>query len=255
MEGIKINKQKALGTVVYIVEGKKDEHNIFKNIFEKIFSIEPIKCRSLKTDLLKYKLTNNRDSQVFILNSKDSSIHSLDNLDYIKNMFHKINKELNIDIFNSAIYYIWDRDRESNSKEKIEEMIKKYYNSRDNEYELQGLLLLSYPSVESFMISCFEKPMPNEKIDNLKKYVKSNRYNADKIDDSKIEMAIKNFIESYRKILNKDFNITDIDLSMSDINKSLFDFEEKYYNTNKFYYYFSCIMISLFDLGVFEIED
>lgn len=37
MEGIVVNKGKAFGKVVYILEGTKDEFRLFKNIFEKNF--------------------------------------------------------------------------------------------------------------------------------------------------------------------------------------------------------------------------
>lgn len=53
--------------------------------------------------------------------------------------------------------------------ENVVELLKKFCNSRDNGYEMQGLLLLSYPSVESFIISCFENNIKDDKIQNIKK--------------------------------------------------------------------------------------
>lgn len=90
-----------------------------------------------------------------------------------------------------------------------------------------GLLLLSYPSIESFMISCFENDMPNKRIDKIKKYVIMNRYNTDKIDETKLNNVVKKFLTRYKIIVNKDFKINDIDLNMKEINKSILDYEEK----------------------------
>lgn len=157
MEGIKINKQKALGTVVYVLEGAKDEYRLFKNIFKKIFSIMPIVCKKETTDLSKYQIKENKDSIVILINSQNSSIKSLENDEYIKRIINKVSTQANIDMSNSAVYFIWDRDNKSNNSETITSLMEKYHNSRDNEYEMNGLLLLSYPSLESFIISCFEE--------------------------------------------------------------------------------------------------
>lgn len=48
MEKIVINRRKSLGDVVFILEGKDTEFRLFANMFEKIFSITTIKCRSQK---------------------------------------------------------------------------------------------------------------------------------------------------------------------------------------------------------------
>lgn len=89
----------------------------------------------------------------------------------------------------------------------------------------------------------------------MKKYVKSKKYSMSKITDKELVCAINNFLKGYKEIMNKDFDIIDVDLNMKENNQLIFEYEENYYINNKFYYYFSCIMISLFDLGVFEIED
>lgn len=185
MGKIKINNKKAIGDVIFILEGKDDEFRLLTNIFEKIFSITTIRCRSIKTDLREYLLPDNRDSVVFLINSKSSSINAVDEQEYIQEIFEKINIYFKIDISNSAIYFIWDRDKASNNAEKIRKLFAKYYNSRDNGYEMQGLLLLSYPSIESFMISCFENEQINCKLENIKQYITNNKYYFKKIDEEK----------------------------------------------------------------------
>lgn len=228
MEKIKINEKKSIGNVVFILEGKKTEFKLFSNLFEKIFSItEIVKCRSINSDLKKYKLPKNNDSIVYLLNSRTSSIKSVDDNVYIDQLFRKINNYFKIDIFNSAIYFIWDRDEESNKKEMVVELLKKFHNSRENEYEMQDLLLLSYPSIESFIISCFENDIMDEKIKNIKKYVNINKYKINQIDKEKLENAIKIFLTRYHKIISNKFSINDIDDKMKEINLKIFEYEEK----------------------------
>ena len=64
---------------------------------------------------------------------------------------------------NIPIYYIFDCDRK-NDKKAIENIIKTYINAREpnekNKYDsIGGMVLLSYPAIESFVISNFEKDM------------------------------------------------------------------------------------------------
>lgn len=255
MEKIMINKKKSIGDVVFILEGKDTEFKLFANMFENIFSITTIKCRSQKTDLREYILPNNRDSVIYLLNARNSSINYTDDKEYIELLFNKINRHFRIDISNAAVYYIWDRDKDSNKYDIVKSMLEKFQNSRDNGYEMQGLLLLSYPSIESFTMSCFEDNIPEIKIKDIKKYLTSHKYNCNKIDENKLINAVDVFLKRYHTILNKDFSITDVDTAMKDNNIGIFNYEEKYYSKNKFYYYFSCIIISLLDLGLIELTE
>lgn len=176
----------------------------------------------------------------------------MDDKEYIDLLFDKINRYFCVDISNAAVYYMWDRDKDSNKYDKVKNLLEKFQNSRDNGYEMQGLLLLSYPSIESFIVSCFEDNTAEIEINDIKKYLTNNKYNYNKIDENKLINAADVFLKRYRKILNKDFSIIDVDVNMKDNNIGILDYEENYYSKNKFYYYFSCIIISLFDLGLIE---
>ncbi len=254
MEKIVINKRKSIGEVVFILEGKKDEFRLFRNIFNEIFSFTTVVCKSQKTDLSKYHLPDNRNSTIFLINANNSAIKFVDENEYIKNIFNKISGQFKIDISNSAVYYIWDRDQYSNSKIKVKELINKYYNSRDNGYEMPGLLLLSYPSIESFLISCYED-FNDSKIVDIKRYTKSKKYSFSKVDENKLIHAAQVFLNRYRIITNTNFTLEQLDINMKNNNNIIFEYEEKYNELNKYYYYFSCLVISLFDLGILDIID
>ena len=94
-----------------------------------------------------------------------------------------------------------------------------------------------------------------EGIKDIKKYLTSHKYNYNRIDENKLINAVDAFLKRYKTILNKDFSLIDVDVNMKDNNIGIFDYEEKYYIKNKFYYYFSCIIISLLDLGLIELID
>lgn len=64
----------------------------------------------------------------------------------MNNLFVELIENYDFDVDNAAIYYIFDRDNQSNTDtEFLEEMLSVLMNSRENiGYERQGLLLLSY---------------------------------------------------------------------------------------------------------------
>ncbi len=253
---IKINKNKTLGSVIYILEGQQTEFYLFKKIFENIFNASEniVVCRNENTDFLEYYTIKNKNSKIFLINSSSSSIYAVNDEKYLQKIFNKIVKEFNIDYRNSYVYYIWDRDRNSNSKTVIKDYFNKFYNSLDTGYDMHGLLLLSYPCIESFIISLYEEKQIKEAID-IKKYVNTNKYSIKHIDEEKFKLAIENFLKHYKKIIDNEFKVEIIDNDMININNKIFDFEELYYINNNFYYYFSTLIISMIDLGIIEINN
>lgn len=74
--GVKLNKDKRIGKVLFIVEGEKTEFLILRNIFTTIFDYQ------LETEKRnnKYNIYNKKDnplSSIFVVNSKQSQIESL----------------------------------------------------------------------------------------------------------------------------------------------------------------------------------
>ena len=72
-------------------------------------------------------------------------------------IFETLISEYDFPVDNAAIYYIFDRDPKSNvDAALIERLIKTLKNAYENEDGLRGgMLLLSYPSIESYNISNF----------------------------------------------------------------------------------------------------
>ena len=113
------------------------------------------------------------------------------------------------------------------------------------------MLLLSYPSVESFIISNFEKDMYkfNERFDfstqKLKEYINKKKYSDSKLSEKTIEKSFLEMVKSLKKI---DINKVNLD-NVTEFSKRIFDFEK----LNKNQYMLSLILISFIDLGIIEI--
>ena len=63
---ITINKDKRIGNVIFIVEGRKTEPQIIKNIFERIFGFDVFKTY-LDRDIIRLKKENDIYSKVVIV--------------------------------------------------------------------------------------------------------------------------------------------------------------------------------------------
>lgn len=104
-------------------------------------------------------------------------------LNYLNEIYKKLYLEYGIDVKNINIYFIWDRDKNSNPKEVTKDLLSRLGNSIENKNgEMNGLLLLSYPCIEAFIISNFGEKTIFLKEKNLKKYVENYNYTINKID-------------------------------------------------------------------------
>ena len=111
---IKNNINKNIGKVVYIVEGDNDEPKLIIDIFQKIFNYSIVRYDKLNDKIVELKQDNNKYSKVYIIPAKYSAISTLDiNDDYFDEIFSKLSK-YDLDIDNSALYFLFDRDRQSN---------------------------------------------------------------------------------------------------------------------------------------------
>jgi len=66
-----------------------------------------------------------------------------------------LSERYGLDVSSSAVYYLFDRDRKSNRTGKVTEALGRFRNSREgNGFDMNGLLLLSYPSAEALLLNC-----------------------------------------------------------------------------------------------------
>lgn len=169
-------------------------------------------------------------------------------------MFKVLIEEYDFDVDNSAIYYIFDRDNHSNNDVPfIKELISTLGNSRENEnYNRQGMLLLSYPSIEAFTMSNFHNNSFDEEVStgtHLKQHLNYLKYFPNNINEDTLKFAVSELFKSFNQMNIDNYDLDDF----SDCNMDIFNFEEGNYTNNEMYRILSLLCISLLDLGILEI--
>lgn len=251
---IELHKDKNIGKVLFIVEGSRTEPYIMTKLFTSILDYQ------LETILRGkgYKQFNskvNPDSKIFVINAQESNIRFIEKDDgYLNNLFTELIEEYDFDIDNAAIFYIFDRDDRSNTDSAfLESMLSKLVNSRDNpEYDRQGLLLLSYPSIESFTLSCYRDNvlcMGFETGQKLKTYLGEQKISNQRIDESALLHAASEMLKALEQINDCSYDLDDF----SECNLDVFHFEESGKQKSGIYKCMSLLIIALMDLGLIEI--
>ena len=249
MKTIKINYNKRIGDVIFIVEGQKDESKLIVDIFHQVFKYNIYKINS-KDEFIQLKKTDDKYSRILIIKNKIPQIQGIiKHEDYLDKIFNKISN-FGFDPHNSAIYFIFDRDYLSNSQNVIEGLMRKLINSRENpEYYIPGILLLSYPSLESFYCNANNDDSTFSSALEMKKYVNVNKYKN--ITEENIKIATMKFLEILRQInLIYDENILD---DFKEFNKDILIKEDTKYHESGFYLTLSLFIISLLDLQIIEL--
>ena len=255
IKNLKINKNKTVGTVVIVVEGEEDEFRLLKHIFTKILNYNYVSMKRNKTMQHEFVSKNNKNT-IIVANTKSSSIKTvIDDKDYKDKIYTLLKHDYNKSLKNVNIYIIWDRDKEETEKEYIQkyykEAIDTFASAQDNEYEMNGLLLLSYPCYEAYNISNFNKQLFNKKYNtskDCKKEFNESKYYIKDITEDTILLAVQNMHYSF---LNH--NIMNYDPSdFKKINEKIYRKEEEIYKNNGHFEALSLISVMLIDLGIIE---
>lgn len=249
---MKLIKNKRVGKILFIVEGSKHEFSLIKKIFEDLLGYQRIEKRRNKATY--YKSQTDSHSIVAVINTKTSHIGSINETDYLDNIYAELIERYSFDVTNAAVYYIFDRDSKSNTDPQfILNLLHTLKDSQENENSMMGgILILSYPSIEAYEISHFIDSSYNlcARLGTDAKQIISQ--NADKIDMNKInEPSILHACDEFKKYISDqgiDFNIDDF----SSTNISIFNREENYYEEKNTYFLFSVMSYILLDLGIIQ---
>ena len=152
---MKLNKNKSIGRVLFIVEGSRTEFSILRRIFCNILGYSYIEKRRNRPTY--FVSIQDRFSQIAVVNTRESNIRDIsENEKYLDDVFDVLREQYKFPIDQSAIYYLFDRDPKSNTDPAlIEKYILSLANPYDNNDYKAGQLLLSYPSIESYLVSNF----------------------------------------------------------------------------------------------------
>lgn len=248
---IRINKEKSIGHVLFVTEGVHPEFDILKTIFCSLLEYDY--CQISRDGNEEYKSINNKDSLVAVINAGNSNISSLENSeDYFDGMYEYLRNSISFSIDNCAVYFLFDRDPGSNRRKVTAKAIDTYQDPYDNNFDRAGMILLSYPSIEAFLISnfcdnTFEERSSKGK--NLKQIVQDKGIIANKISEDTLAHATNEFL----MFLEKEELEFDID-SFGWASKSIFERQEEDRNRGKEYRLFSMVVLALIQLGIIVIE-
>lgn len=252
---LRMNKDKSIGTVVIVVEGEDDEFRLLKHIFTKVLNYNYISMKKNKVMQHEFVSQNNKNT-VIVANTKNSSIKSIiDEKEYKDKLYHLLQSNYHKSLKNTNIYIIWDRDKDSTDDANVQNYYKKamntFYSSLDNDYEMNGLLLLSYPCHESYNLSNFKKTFYKEHFSNskdCKKEFHKSRFMVRNINEKTLLLAVENM---HRSLLN--YGILEYDPShLHQINTKIYRKEEECFKDNGYFNALSLISIMFIDLGIIE---
>lgn len=251
---MRLNKEKRIGSIIVITEGEYPEFDILKGIFHELLGYKVTLCKRSDKEVVELR---GRDeySRVILLNSPTSNIISIKNKDeFYDYLFTEVAEKYDVDLFNCPTYIIFDRDRINNRLGVVKELICSLNQSLTDSDEQNGLLLLSYPSIEAFKVSMYEDNSSALRFSlgrELKSYVSEKSYTC-RYDEAALTHAaneLAKFLSSKNIIHDQD----DIVNKMDSLGINILNCETDTYEKNNVFDCVSQVAEMFIDLGIIEL--
>ena len=281
---VELVKNQSIGQVLFIVEGDKTEPDLLYRVFCKIYGyeLERIEGNPQNPKYRVYgkpknpdsRVRKDPDSRVIVVNAENSNITSIRQgpgpegervNQYLDDLFTLLIEEHKLNIDNAAIYYLFDRDPKSNTDAQfIRNMLARLDNARDsNSWERQGLLLLSYPGIESFtamnlldgsLTYCWENGLSI--CHDLKKALDRDKKEPNQINERTLAHCVEELlagleaagVDTETETLLNSFD------RFCDNNLAIFECQEDCYRTQRAYACLSLLCVALLDLGLIRVK-
>lgn len=159
MKKYKIDKTKNIGNVIFVVEGGRPETGgtelrLLKKIFADILGYEVQELRRGSEEFIGYG--QNPHFRVFALNLPKNQLTQLTE-EAMDELFCRLREEFHIKPEDCPVFYLYDRDVLSYKRNELrKKYVMKYTDPYGTETGDQGQLLLSYPAIESYLLSCIK---------------------------------------------------------------------------------------------------
>lgn len=251
---MKFNKEKHIGRVLFIVEGSQTEFSVLRRIFCNLLGYSYIEKRRNRPTY--FTSTQDRFSQVAVINTRESNIRDInENETYLDDVFDVLREQYQFPVDQSAIYYLFDRDPKSNTDSAL---IEKYILSLANPYDNDdgykaGQLLLSYPSIESYIISNFKDETSSLRFQlgkDAKTYIGANTdIQTNKVSEETLMKAAFEFL----KYLESEQIPFDID-EFSEASHAVFTKQETEYLSGAGFRVFSMLTLAFLQMGIIELD-
>lgn len=252
---MKINKDVSIGKVLYIVEGSSTEFNLLKRIFCNVLGFEYIEKRRNKQNVFRKESNEFSRSTIAVINTSNSNIKDISDEAYLDELFQMLINEYHFPVDKASIYYLFDRDPVSNTDaEAIRRYIDTLKNPMDNDDGMKaGLLLLSYPCIESYMVSSFQKSAYEVKMGigkHLKGYIgQNNAIQMNKISEETLLFAADEFAE-YLRYHGLEWDVDEF----SETSRTVFEIQEDNYISKGGFELFSMLTLSFIQMGIIELD-
>ncbi len=254
----KIDKTKNIGNVIFVVEGGRSETSgtelrLLKSIFANILGYEVQELRRGCEEFIGHGMNNS--SRVFALNLPKNQLTQM-NEDSLDELFSRLKLEFNLKPEDCPVFYLYDRDYLSYKPNELRgKYVKKYTDPYANQTGDQGQLLLSYPSVESYLISCRQEEVFKQKY-KLGKDVKPE---VEKLNFTEENISTHEELIHATYEMNKGLNhfgIEDYNLDeLAPTLLSVYDEQQKMIADEGKFSLLSLISMALLELGVIVEED
>lgn len=253
---MKLNKKKRIGEIIIIIEGDHPELEIIETIFHKILGYT-IKVQTRHQEIVRELHGYDKNSIIKVISSPTSNLIDVVNInDFYDKMYSEIAVKLDLDLINNPVYILFDRDPGNNRQSKVLKLLEKLKQSQTTSDEQNGLLLLSYPSIESYIISMFESnSYHNEQRlgKDAKNLLDSKNYNINDAAESHLINSAKEFLNFLKanSLINEN---EDIFTNIESIGIELFHFQTKKYSKTRLFNCVSQFVEILIDLRILDIE-
>lgn len=252
---MKINREKHIGRVLFIVEGSQTEFVLLRRIFCNVLGYSYLEKRRNRPDF--FVSTQDKYSQVAVINTWESNIRDISENDaYLDEVMDMLRENYSFPVDSSAIYYLFDRDPKSNLdvpliQHYIETLVDPYDNP--NSYKA-GQLLLSYPSIESYSISCFVDNTSSLRSSlgaDIKTYIGQHpNIQMNKLSENTLIHAAREF---FQFLTAEGLDSWDIDY-FAPTSSMIFGRQQEYFLAGSGFKLFSMLTLAFLQMGILEIE-
>lgn len=272
MKKYRLDKTKNIGNVIFVVEGGRPETGgtelrLLKKIFADILEYEVQELRRGSDEFIGYG--RNPQFRVFALNLPKNQLTQLTE-ESLDELFRRLIEEFGVKPEDCPVFYLYDRDVLSYKKNELRgKYVKKYTDPYGTDSGDQGQLLLSYPAIESYLLSCLEddtikmsfrlgqdakavltnKICPNDCADKTDVHLKT----VDLVFSEDKSEAEKRLIHSINEMDNglESIGITSYDLdSLSSTLLDVYDYQQQKYIDENVFSLLSLVGMALLELGV-----
>lgn len=272
MKKYRIDKEKNIGNVIFVVEGGRAETGgtelrLLKKIFTDILNYEVQELRRGSEEFIGYGI--NHQFRVFALNLPKNQLTQLTE-DSLDQLFSRLKEEFDVKPEDCPIFYLYDRDVLSYHRNELRgKYVKKYTDPYGTDNGDQGQLLLSYPAIESFLLSCIKDDIAKEscKLGQEAKTILTNEIcpedsvnqedvhvrTVDLVFPEKVQEAEGHLLHSIREMDNglNTMGVQTYDLdNLAPTLLDVYDYQQQKYNEEGVFSLVSLVGMALLELGV-----